>query len=261
MLLDNLSTDIWIRYVLFGCPLKKQEDFLMSLNTANMHTQTKVGTCPHGLPPGACPICSGMAGGNSTTKRDTPRNVGEMTYNQCAAIGAMLRAQKHAKQQAQAAEQSRMEALANFRKNISATHQRLTQFAAMISETMPAIIAKPVNFILNTIVGNVLKFVHNLPTTISNFINTISTKFADITDKLAAVFGEAKNAVEEKLSKFFSDIKKKLKLFFITGTSETDDEENKIEEDKRQFEIKTFIHKLYQKLKNQDEKEVEKDEH
>lgn len=233
----------------------------MSLNAANVHTHTKIGSCPHGLPPGACPICSGMAGGNSTTKRDTPRNVGEMTYNQCAAIGAMLRAQKHAKQQAQMAEQSRMEALANFQKNITATHLRLTQFATMISETMPPIIAKPVNFVLNTILGNVLKFIQNTPTFFANLAQTISAKFADISDKLAAVFGELKNSTEENISKFFSNIKKKLKLFFIFGSQETDDEEKKIEEDKRQFEIKTFIHKLCQKLKNQDEKETEKDEH
>lgn len=230
----------------------------MSLNTATVHTHTKVGTCPHGLPPGACPICSGMAGGNSTTKRDVPRNPGEMTYNQCAAIGAMLRAQKHAKQQAKAAEQSRMEALANFRKNIASTHQRLIQFAAMISETMPPVIAKPVNFVLNTVLGNVLKFIQNTPAFIVNLAQTISTKFADISDKLAAVFGELKNAAEEKYSKFFSDIKKKLKLLFVFGSQETDDEEKKIEEDKRQFEIKTFIHKLCQKLKK---KETEKDEY
>ena len=233
----------------------------MSLNTANVHTHTKVGTCPHGLPPGACPICNGMAGGNSTTKRDTPRNVGEMTYNQCAAIGAMLRAQKHAKQRAQAAEQSRMEALANFQKNIAATHQRLVQFTQMVSNTMPAIIAKPINFVLNTIVGNVLKLVQNIPTALSNFVNTITTKFADISDKLAAVYGELKNSAEEKLSKFFSSIKKKFKLFFVFGSQETDDEEKKIEEDKRQFEIKTFINKLYQKLRNKTEKETEKDEY
>ena len=233
----------------------------MSLNTANIHTHTKIGTCPHGLPPGACPICSGMAGGNSTTKRDTPRNVGEMTYNQCAAIGAMLRAQKHAKQQAKLAEQSRMEALVNFQKNINATHQRLTRLAAVISETMPPIIAKPVNFVLNTILGNALKFIQNTPTFIANIAQTISSKFADISDKLAAVFGELKLSAEENISKFFSNIKKKLKLFFIFGSQETDDEEKKIEEDKRQFEIKTFIHHLCQKLKNQDEKETEKDEH
>jgi hypothetical protein len=39
---------------------------------------------------------------------------------------------------------------------------------------------------------------------------------------------------------------------------ETDDEEKKIEEDKRQFEIKTFIHELCQKLKK---KETEQNEY
>ena len=233
----------------------------MSLNTANVHTHAKIGSCPHGLPMGACPICNGMAGGNSTSKRDTPRNVGEMTYNQCAAIGAMLRAQKHSKQQAKMAEQNRMEALANFQKNIALTHQRLTQFATIISNSMPPIIAKPVNFVLNTVIGNVLKFVQNLPNAIINISHTISTKLTDISDKLAAIFGELKNATDEKVTKFFSNIKKKLKFLFIFGSQESDDEEKKVEEDKRLFEIRTFIHKLCQKLKHQDEKEITQNEH
>lgn len=234
----------------------------MSIGTPNVHTHAKIGTCPHGLPPGACPICSGMAGGNSTTKRDTPRNVGEMTYNQCAAIGAILKAQKHAKQQAQAAEQLRMTSLAEFQKNIANTHQRLVQLAEIISNSMPQIIAKPINFVLNTIAGNVLKFIQNVPTFIANISQAISQKLADISDKLAAVYGELKTAVEEKVSKFLSNFKKKLKsIFFISETYETDEEEKKIEEDKRQFEIKTFIHNLYQKLKHQNEKETEKDAH
>ena len=78
--------------------------------TALHSNSSKIGTCPHGLPQGACPICNGMAGGNSTTKRDIPRNVGEMTYNQCAAIGAMLKAQKHARAQAQLAQQNHLQA-------------------------------------------------------------------------------------------------------------------------------------------------------
>lgn len=234
----------------------------MSIGTPNVHTHAKIGSCPHGLPPGACPICNGSAGGNSTTKRDTPRNVGEMTYNQCAAIGAMLKAQKHARQQAQATEQARIESLAEFQKNIANTHQRLTQFANIISETMPPIIAKPLNFVVNTLVGNVLRIIQNIPTFISNITQAISQKIADISDKLAAVYGELKTAINEKVSKLLSDFKKKIKsLFFISETYETDDEENKIEEDKRQFEIRTFIHNLYQKLKHQDEKEIEKDAH
>lgn len=235
----------------------------MSLASSVVHTHSaKVGTCPHGLPLGACPICNGMAGGNSTTKRDTPRNVGEMTYNQCAAIGAMLRAQKHARAQAQQAQQNHLQALVNFQKNIANTHQRLMEFATIITNTMPQIVAKPINFVLTQIVGKVLNFVQNLPTTLANFSQVITQKFTEISDKLVAVFGELKAATEEKISKFITETKKKLKsLFFIFGTQETDNEDKKIDEAKRTFELKTFIHKLYEKLKNETKKDVEKDEH
>lgn len=253
----NTHKRVWF---LCGNPLIRNEDFLMSIAASPMHNQTKVGSCPHGLPPGACPICNGMTGGNSTTKRDVPRNVGEMTYNQCAAIGAMLRAQKNAKAQANAAQQARMDALAEFQKNIANTHQRIIQYAQMIENTMPAIIAKPIAFVLNTVVGNVLKLVHNIPNVINNITQFISQKFADISDKLTAIYGELKASVGEKISKFLSDTKKKLKsLFFIFGTNETDDEEKKIEEAKRTFELKTFIQKRFEKSNK--EKEIEKDEH
>ncbi len=235
----------------------------MSFGATALHTHSaKVGTCPHGLPLGACPICNGMAGGNSTTKRDTPRNVGEMTYNQCAAIGAMLRAQKHARQQAQIAQQNHLQALANFQKTIAATHQRIMDLASAISKTTPAIIAKPVNFILTNIVAKTLNIIQNIPTAIANFAQNITQKLADISDKLTAIYGEFKASVQKKVSEVLSNIKKKLKsLFFISETEETDDEDKKIDEAKKTFELKTFIHKLYKKLKNEDEKDIEKDEH
>ena len=235
----------------------------MSLGATAVRTNSaKIGTCPHGLPLGACPICNGMAGGNSTTKRDIPRNVGEMTYNQCAAIGAMLRAQKHAKAQAQEAQQQHLQAIANFQKTLASAHQRILELATMISNTTPAFIAKPVNFILTQIVGRVLNLVQNLPNIISNAVQTVIQKFADISDKLTAIYGELKAAVQEKISKFTTDLRKKLKsLFFVSSSQETDDEDKKIDEAKRTFELKTFIHKLAQKLKKQDEKDIEKDEH
>lgn len=235
----------------------------MSLGATAVRTNSaKVGTCPHGLPLGACPICNGMAGGNSTTKRDIPRNVGEMTYNQCAAIGAMLRAQKNAKAQAEAAQQQHLQAIANFQKTIANAHQRIMDLAALISKTTPTIIASPVNFILTQVVGRVLNIIQNIPNIITNVTQAIIQKFADISDKLTAIYGELKAAVQEKISKFASDFKKKLKsLFFVSSSQETDDEDNKIDEAKRTFELKTFIHKLAQKLKNQDKKDIEKDEH
>ena len=234
----------------------------MSLGATAVHTHTaKTGSCPHGLPQGACPICNGMAGGNSTTKRDVPRNVGEMTYNQCAAIGAMLRAQKHARQQAQLAQQNHLQVIADFQKSIATAHQRIIDLATNISKSTPAIIAKPVNFVLTNVIGKALNFIQNIPNVISNITNAISQKFADISDKITVMYGELKASINEKISKFTNNLKKKLKsLFFVFGAEETDDEDKKIEEAKRAFELKTFIHKLFGKTENLNEKEIKKDD-
>lgn len=236
----------------------------MSLGATAVHNHThasKVGTCPHGLPLGACPICNGMAGGNSTTKRDIPRNVGEMTYNQCAAIGAMLKAQKHAAQQAQLAQQNYLLSIANFQKTIANIHQKILDLAASISNKLPPIIAKPVNFVLTKIAAGVLNVIRNIPNAITDFTQSLTQKLADISDKLSAVYGELKAAINEKVSKFVSNFKKKIKsLFFVFAAEDSDDEDKKIDEAKRTFELKTFIHKLYKKLKGKDEKEIENDE-
>ena len=71
--------------------------------------KTSAGLCPHGLPPGACPICSKMAGGGSLRVGERPQKAGEMSYHQCAMIGNMMRARelaekRHAQQLEQQAE-------------------------------------------------------------------------------------------------------------------------------------------------------------
>ncbi len=214
-----------------------------------IHSRTmKAGTCPHGLPLGACPICNGMAGGNSTTKRDIPRNVGEMTYNQCAAIGAMLKAQKHAKEQAKIAQQNYIQSLTDFAKNLANTHQRLAELIVKVTQNLPPVIAKPVNLVLKVILTPVQ--------VVMRAVVVVLQKFADISDKLTAVYGELKAAMKEKISKFVTDVKKKLKsIFFVFGADESDDEEKKIDEAKRIFDLKTFVHKLAQRLKKENDNE------
>lgn len=225
----------------------------MSVGAAHIH-QPKIGTCPHGMPMGACPICSGMAGGNSTTKRDTPRNVGEMTYNQCAAIGAMLKAQKAAQQRAQASQQGFIQSMVQFQKNLEGIHQRIIDLAANISKSMPAIISAPVNFVLTQVVARIVNIMSTIPNVMANF----AQKFVDIADKLAAVYGELKAAVSKSLSNLMSGIKKKLKsIFFVFGADEADDNDKKIDETKKAFNLKTFLHKLSRKFKRDEERIAE----
>ena len=225
----------------------------MPVGAAHIHN-SKIGTCPHGMPMGACPICSGMAGGNSTTKRDTPRNVGEMTYNQCAAIGAMLKAQKAARQRAEANQQSFIQSMVQFQKTLESVHQRIIDLAANISKSMPAIISAPANFVLTQIVARVINIMAGIPNVMANF----AQKFVDIADKLAAVYGELKAYVSKSVSNLMGSIKKKLKsIFFVFGTDEADDEEKKIDETQKAFNLKTFLHNLSRKFKRDEERIAE----
>ena len=227
------------------------------MHLGTVHTSnSRIGTCPHGLPMGACPICNGMSGGGGGKKADFSAKPGEMSWNECAAIGAFLKAQKAAQQAREADFQAHIQALQKFQNTMANAAQRAAQFAQMVQNSMPPIIAKPLAFVMNNIVANGLNMIKNLPQAISNFVQNFSQKLADIADKLTAVYGELKAAVQKKVSEFFKDIKKKIKsIFGIFEPTDTDDEDKKIEEAKRTFELKTFIHKLYKKLKDGEQNE------
>ena len=208
-----------------------------SLST--IQNNNRIGCCPHGLPQGACPVCSGMGGG--AKKADFSAKPGEMSWNECAAIGAFLKAQKNAQLQRQQDAQNFAQNAKIFQNSLINASQKLANITQFFSQNTPKIIAKPVGFILNSLIGAPIKFVANIPNTIQ--------KFADISDKLIAVMGELKNSIEKKISETFGNFKKKVKsLFSIFKPLDIDNNEKQIEEAKRTFELKTFIHDLYRKI-------------
>lgn len=227
------------------------------MNLSTVHTQNaRVGTCPHGLPLGACPICNGMSGGGGAKKADFSAKPGEMSWNECAAIGAFLKAQKAAQQAREAQFQAHLQALAKFQSTMANAAQRAAQLAQMVKNSMPPIIAKPLAFVMNNIVANGLNAIKNLPVAVANFAQNISQKLADITDKLTSIYGEIKAAISKKVSETFKEIKKKIKsIFGIFEPADADNDDKKVEEAKRTFELKTFIHKLYKKLTESEEDE------
>ena len=119
---------------------------------------------------------------------------------------------------------------------------------------MPAVISAPINFVLTQVVARVI----NIMSTIPNVMASFAQKFVDIADKLAAVYGELKAAISKSLSNLMSSIKKKLKsIFFVFGTDETDDNDKKIDEIKKAFNLKTFLHNLSRKFKRDEERIAE----
>ncbi len=221
----------------------------------------RIGTCPHGLPQGACPICSGMGGGGGMRKADFSAKPGEMSWNECAAIGAFLKAQQNAKLQRQQDAQNFAQQAVAFQNAMDNASQKAAALAQFFSANTPAIIAKPVNFVLNTVIGGTLNAIKSFPQTVQNALQTVGQKLADISDKLAAVYGEVKTAIAKKLSETLNEFKKKVKsLFSIFNPQDADNDDKQVDETKKAFKLKTFIHDLYKKLKKEDEKDLEENE-
>ena len=221
----------------------------------------RIGTCPHGLPQGACPICSGMGGGGGMRKADFSAKPGEMSWNECAAIGAFLKAQQNAKLQRQQDAQNFAQQAVAFQNAMNKASQNISMLARFFSVNTPAIIARPVNFILNTVIGGTLNAIRSFPQTVQIAFQNFGQKLADISDKLAAVYGEVKTAIAKKISESINELKKKVKsLFSIFTPQDADNDDKQIDETKKAFKLKTFIHDLYKKLKNEDEKDLEENE-
>lgn len=210
----------------------------------------KAGTCPHGVAPGACPICSGMGGGGGRVG-ERPQKAGEMSYHECAMIGAMMRAREAAQKEHEQTLLHRAEAIKAFEQSLINMAQKMAEFGARFNNN---ILTKPLALIVNNIALPIFKAIANLPNLIAN-INTkiaqIKEKFVDIQDKLNAILGEAKAFVEKKVSELISTIKSKLKnLFKVFKRNNTKDDETKIDEDKKVFRLKTWINKILRKEKD-----------
>lgn len=226
---------------------------LATLNTATV----KAGTCPHGLPLGACPICSGMGGGGGMKKADFSAKPGEMSWNECAAIGAFLKAQANAKAQRQQDALNFAAQMQNFQTSMDAARGRLAELAKFFTQNTPSIISKPANFILNTVLGGTINLIKSVPAAITNTFQTLTQKLADISDKLTAMMGELKASINKKISETFNELKKKVKsLFAIFQPLDADNDDKQIDETKRTFELRTFLHDLYKKL-TENEKDLE----
>ncbi|DAA96386.1 TPA: hypothetical protein CPT80_05045 [Candidatus Gastranaerophilales bacterium HUM_9] len=211
-------------------------------------TAVRSGLCPHGLPPGACPICSGMGGSsNKVQTADFSAKPGEMSWNECAAIGAFLKSLKNARLAREADYQSHLLNIAMFEKNMVKASQNLANFIQTLSGNA---LTKPVAVLLQNVAMPILQHIKNVPVNIMNTIATISQKLADISDKLTAIYGELKAAINKKVSDFFNKVKKKLVSIFMIFTPNNDADENElmVELEKKLAKLKQMLNKITRKL-------------
>ena len=188
------------------------------------------------------------------------------SWNQCYYEGMLM---KRAAESAQeAALQSQQTAFLN-----AVAHNKMLQPVLtlavkinQIAQNIQEILSKPISAVLKdgaqavmNFARNVMSFVVNNP--VSNMLaaafDGIKSQFINITDKLAAIYGDLKNALSSVFEKGIDRVKKKLSSLFsflkLEVEEETDDEELK-----KIFNLKTLTQKL--KLMIKQEKEPEDDD-
>ena len=209
--------------------------------------KTNAGLCPHGLPPGACPICSKMGGGGSMRMGERPQKAGEMSYHQCVMIGNMMRARELAeKRQAQNIEKH-AEALKAFETTMAKLSANLQNFVQPANKN---IITKPIAFLVQNIALPIINVLQSVP----KFIQNIQNFKFEIQDKLNAVFGEIKNFILKKISDLVSNIKSNFEgLFKIFKKHNAEDDDTKIDDDKKIFNLKNILRKIIRKKKEKDD--------
>ncbi len=211
-----------------------------------VNNQIKPGCCAHGLPAGACPVCS-MSGGGGF-RSDKPRKPGEMTYHECAMIGNMMRARELAqKNHAQNLKEHTLK-VQQFEQILAKLIQNIKAFNLIMAKSF---ITKPVAFLARMTVLPLLNVIKNIP----KILQTLNNLRFEITDKLNAIYGEAKAFLQKKaekaievMSSFFE------KIFKTSKKNNTEDEDTKIDDDKKIFNLKTIIHKVKEKFNKKKDK-------
>lgn len=213
----------------------------------------KIGTCPHGLPAGACPICNGLGGGGGGSAKKVGRPAGEMTWDQCYAVWQkMLHAKDLAAQRKQDALQAQMQAPVNFSARlenaamkIADLADRLANFVRNAKQT-PTIATKTLALAAKIAIP-VLNVLQNAANLAQKVVSFVQEKLVDISDKLNAIFGELKNSIEKKISDKLKDFKKRFKsLFGVTELDDIDEETgNREEETEKKLRSKIFNHSLF----------------
>ncbi len=201
------------------------------------------GLCPHGLPPGACPICSGGMGSSKVVTADFSAKPGEMSWNECAAIGAFLKSIQNARLAREADYQNQIIAMAQFQNNMTKMAQNLQTFIQNMSQSA---LTRPLAMVAQNILLPVVKFMKDLPVNFLQATANLAQKLTDITDKLTAIYGELKAAMDKKFSDFAKKVKKKIiSIFEIFRAENESSEDERIEDYQKQLnKLQTLLEKI-----------------
>lgn len=234
----------------------------------NKVSPIKVGTCPHGLPMGACPICNASGGAGSMKKADFSAKPGEMSYAQCLAIGNMLKAQKQRREDAKQDIIQMQQQLALFYKNMNNMIQKFQMILVNSYNKLPDGVKTIIKNVANNVIMPTLNFVRNVFNNIKNYINNtyqqIKGMLKEACDRFVGMLGEIKNFFEKQILEKLDNIKNRLyKLFgFSNVNSEQNNDEKKVSKEEKLLnklnKIKDWLKNIFKKKKENKNKNKHK---
>ena len=212
----------------------------------SLQTTIKAGTCPHGLPQGACPICSkqqaAAMGSGTVMKHSKPS--GEWSYQKCYIVGRQIQAAMQRREDAQTFLQKQTQFFQQLNKNIQNVYDKLNAFVQNIKSP---IIQNTLQTVMNNILNPAFNSINKLINKISEFNQKAYNIIHQAAEQLANVLGEVKNFIQRKI---VEDFKKKAKKFMLFCLSVIDDENYQNDETLAVFksiELKKFVTKILKK--------------
>ncbi len=228
---------------------------------------TRAGLCPHGLPPSACPICSGGAMGGGGRARDAvatkPMNTGEWSFMKCYAAGLALKAQDARVENAKTTLERQMEFAKELGKNIQNIADKIQNTIQNIQNISPKFVQNVIQVMNNFIITPLMNMIAQIPKLIEKMVDLqqrLGTILQQSGEKLAAILGEVKNFIEKKI---IDDVKQKLKKLLLFFADVNVEDENYKEDDSlavfKSREMKKYLVNLVTKLKKRNEDEDRSD--
>ncbi len=211
----------------------------------------RAGLCPHGLPPAACPICSGGGMGGAKMKDSAPvtkpMRSGEWSFMKCYAAGIAMRAQEARIENAKTTFEQQIEFAKQLGKNIQNISDKIQQVMQNIQNSAPKMIQNVVQVINNVILTPMLNLIAQIPKLIERFADLqqkLGNMLLQAGEKLTALLGDLKNFIDKKI---IENIKKRAKKFFLFFVSNIEDENYKNDDALAVFksrELRKYIVKI-----------------
>lgn len=205
--------------------------------------------CPHGMPAGTCPICSGMGGGVPKDK-NKPRKPGEMSYNECMAVWIRMQNAEKAKMQAKI-KSIKASNLAEFTKKIESQKAFLQSKLDNYFKKLDNIIQK-LPPVIKIIVVPAIKIIQSVLNIVVNVSFNVVLFIASVSEKMAMLLYEAKNHIVSFIQKTIEKSKKILKTILSLFMEFEDDSDNS---DKQKIEeiVKNAVKKILKKEKEKED--------